>query len=161
MGKLIDLSTIVEIIRAYQPTISTGCIVINLQQQKLLELTSLQKYKSANISIYNSRNYQSLLAQSLPIGNLDTISTIVEIIRAYQPRYGQRSGGRNIYNSRNYQSLLAVSIAPPRSLDIYNSRNYQSLLAIFPRNSLLYNLQQQKLLELTSPLSIAKIQKIL
>ena len=119
-------STIVEIIRAYQPTHShhpcveiynsrnyqsllaygsTNITNINLQQQKLLELTSLCRDNEGRAEIYNSRNYQSLLAdnvikccaiiynsrnyQSLlaPVQQLTNfiVSTIVEIIRAYQP----------------------------------------------------------------------------
>ena len=75
-------------------------------------------------------------------------STIVEIIRAYQPfRFSPQ--GKRIYNSRNYQSLLAL-LPTMKGLYIYNSRNYQSLLAIKVFAVLGGNLQQQKLLELTS-----------
>ena len=176
---------------------------MNLQQQKLLELTSHLSKNLASKIIYNSRNYQSLLAE-----------------RQCKHTY------KTIYNSRNYQSLLAskrfiitltylqqqklleltsqfFGTAKVRNLQqqklleltsplakfifthnlIYNSRNYQSLLARVQRghkgslstiveiirayqpklltHSFLIDLQQQKLLELTSPLSIAKIQKIL
>ena len=100
-------STIVEIIRAYQPK-TLDCVDSNdLQQQKLLEPTSpvhrerrlFRIYNSRNYqsllakylgtqrdSIYNSRNYQSLLA-CIDRGRGRNVSTIVEIIRAYQPAY--------------------------------------------------------------------------
>ena len=54
-----------------------------------------------------------------------------------------------IYNSRNYQSLLARNSLRPMYL-IYNSRNYQSLLACDSLQQERFDLQQQKLLELTS-----------
>ena len=57
-----------------------------LQQQKLLELTSRQPDSQGYRAIYNSRNYQSLLA-------LRNVRAVVD----------------HIYNSRNYQSLLAVT----------------------------------------------------
>ena len=61
-GELYVESTIVEIIRAYQPKYSEEDNFLYLQQQKLLELTSLRTF-----------------ATVIPL------STIVEIIRAYQP----------------------------------------------------------------------------
>ena len=121
--------------------------------QKLLELTSRNSLRPMYL-IYNSRNYQSLLAISLTVNpeisylqqqklleltsplsfarkcfthlqqqklleltSLQVIvwqskkSTIVEIIRAYQPHSYLSSTGSSIYNSRNYQSLLASDIA--------------------------------------------------
>ena len=123
----------------------------DLQQQKLLELTSLDFRSEFPDSIYNSRNYQSLLAVDERFYQA-VISTIVEIIRAYQP-HTEEIECFPIYNSRNYQSLLAregyvvptillstiVEIIrayqPNKNLNnciyIYNSRNYQSLLAYF------------------------------
>ena len=77
------VSTIVEIIEAYQPRKKAGLYYRNLQQQKLQKLTSLIK----DLRIISE-------------------STIVEIIEAYQPAIGAREG-RRIYNSRNYRSLLA------------------------------------------------------
>ena len=77
-------STIVEIIRAYQPQSGHPWPQSNLQQQKLLELTSLTTLSRTSSVIYNSRNYQSLLATSKLV-TIAYISTIVEIIRAYQP----------------------------------------------------------------------------
>ena len=205
-------STIVEIIRAYQPVVMYNGQVLNLQQQKLLELTSprhrgcsdthhLQQQKLLELTspclftllvnlIYNSRNYQSLLAiagemkrvliynsrnyQSLLAGGevmlFPSESTIVEIIRAYQPSNNYTKTDV-IYNSRNYQSLLAsltdresqststiveiIRAYQPRRLgmvryQIYNSRNYQSLLAKYSQKWNFSDLQQQKLLELTS-----------
>ena len=78
-----NVSTIVEITRAYQPVSLQFCKCIDLQQQKLLELTSLSIGKRYMIK-----------------------STIVEIIRAYQPKVFYFPM-HLIYNSRNYQSLLA------------------------------------------------------
>ena len=78
--------------------------------------------------IYNSRNYRSLLA-ALYKNDVEAISTIVEIIEAYQPQeYGKRNF-KQIYNSRNYRSLLAKPIRVCVVSQIYNSRNYRSLLA--------------------------------
>ena len=123
-------------------------LVQNLQQQKLLELTSQPRRAHLSTLIYNSRNYQSLLAVT------------------------RKNHSLTIYNSRNYQSLLALTRSSGVHLLIYNSRNYQSLLA--NRSTILLiivstiveiirayqpnkqrhlvskYLQQQKLLELTS-----------
>ena len=121
----------------------------HLQQQKLLELTSQIKPLSLMPSIYNSRNYQSLLAKLIR-SLFSLLSTIVEIIRAYQP-HTEEIECFPIYNSRNYQSSLAslsgistlsgylqqqklLELTSPSSSSlwvsmIYNSRNYQSLLA--------------------------------
>ena len=127
---MLELSTIVEIIRAYQPSKSVHRTGLNLQQQKLLELTSQNNNHSNQILstiVEIIRAYQPLsLNLSL------SLSTIVEIIRAYQPLPFKRLG-THIYNSRNYQSLLAHTL--------------DSVLPI------LY-LQQQKLLELTSHRSL-------
>ena len=146
------ISTIVEIIRAYQPIDTRLIMHQHLQQQKLLELTSRQgvyskvlestiveiirayqpfslnekcspqstiveiirAYQPWSVAqnciyIYNSRNYQSLLAYLCRFKQILT-STIVEIIRAYQPSDCQFAGC-TIYNSRNYQSLLAPYFA--------------------------------------------------
>ena len=124
------LSTIVEIIRAYQPCTLPQPHRTYLQQQKLLELTSHISEKLEQLTIYNSRNYQSLLAlKCLP--KYRSESTIVEIIRAYQPSLIFIFFLLLIYNSRNYQSLLASCCSTARCMRIYNSRNYQSLLAYF------------------------------
>ena len=98
-------STIVEIIGAYQPCWRCKGKYSYLQQQKLLEHTSLFLLIIDNDHIYNSRNYWSILAiisdqifrfhlqqqkllehtshSRIKIGTLR--STIVEIIGAYQP----------------------------------------------------------------------------
>ena len=144
-------STIVEIIGAYQPFPNENAAPINLQQQKLLELTSPYIFKSTGILIYNSRNYWSLLA--IKIKNTGIfISTIVEIIGAYQPMLNSpnfqqstiveiigayqpsnlKPGRWFIYNSRNYWSLLALCCSTYSYPKIYNSRNYWSLLARRP-----------------------------
>ena len=175
---------------------------INLQQQKLLELTSRDNDPVESVSIYNSRNYQSLLAAE-EHGNKTTQSTIVEIIRAYQPYEAQAKVLANLQQQKLLELTSPSTYAFPQSIStiveiirayqpvyravlhylIYNSRNYQSLLAFINHSGNWYlstiveiirayqpsrlfdsvctNLQQQKLLELTSPLSIAKIQKIL
>ena len=122
-------STIVEIIEAYQPALRMPPSGSNLQQQKLQKLTSRGWVVVFGHSIYNSRNYRSLLAHYIFSGK-----------------------PLNIYNSRNYRSLLAyfstncfslinlqqqklqklTSPLPlkPVNLIIYNSRNYRSLLAL-------------------------------
>ena len=144
------LSTIVEIIRAYQPVTIGTKKANHLQQQKLLELTShkidyetpegstiveiIRTYQpfanvKQNIVIYNSRNYQSLLAVFSMSSFL--ISTIVEIIRAYQPPHGPQVAF-SIYNSRNYQSLLAIimyDFRPHRSTIVEIIRAYQPCLS--------------------------------
>ena len=57
------ISTIVEIIEAYQPRSKANQLLKYLQQQKLQKLTSREIFSSALlVSIYNSRNYRSLLA---------------------------------------------------------------------------------------------------
>ena len=143
---------------------------INLQQQKLLELTSqvakacraLTIYNSRNYQsllafkpsslcrsrIYNSRNYQSLLARDNMICPICQ-STIVEIIRAYQPKQKHSSFHKHLQQ----QKLLELTSHKNRrngKSKIYNSRNYQSLLAKVSRKATILYLQQQKLLELTS-----------
>ena len=98
-------------------------------------------------SIYNSRNYQSLLASRQATQYYE--STIVEIIRAYQPPLFPYPSSI-IYNSRNYQSLLALVSRTLDTLDLQQ----QKLLELTSHNLRLTeqpNLQQQKLLELTSP----------
>ena len=120
-----SLSTIVEIIRAYQPSLHAKDSPSYLQQQKLLELTSLMTVNGAFMAIYNSRNYQSLLAIE-PLIHVKLLSTIVEIIRAYQPT--------NLNQASFYlqqQKLLELT-------SLYKSKIGFN------------NLQQQKLLELTS-----------
>ena len=101
------LSTIVEIIEAYQPFLQIFTYSIYLQQQKLQKLTSLEHQN------------QTIVCQS----------TIVEIIEAYQP-FNFKYYAKYIYNSRNYRSLLAAGVPLPLA-SIYNSRNYRSLLAGF------------------------------
>ena len=59
------LSTIVEIILAYQPLLFINVGVGYLRQQKLYQLISLMRLPLNNFSIYDSRNYISLLAHSL------------------------------------------------------------------------------------------------
>ena len=80
-----EVSTIVEIIEAYQPQgAGNGNADGNLQQQKLLEHTSLLILFDIFCCIYNSRNYLSILAV-LVADVKASRSTIVEIIGAYQP----------------------------------------------------------------------------
>ena len=170
-------STIVEIIRAYQPLRTIPFFVRYLQQQKLLELTSqymvrllsphLQQQKLLELTslyvqyhslcvIYNSRNYQSLLAFTYVRHNY-FLSTIVEIIRAYQPKSFERDTpllSTIVEIIRAYQPFIAYE---GRNL-IYNSRNYQSLLAQHNQQKRHNDLQQQKLLELTSPRGTYRLQ---
>ena len=143
-------STIVEIIRAYQPgSKKRKAPAFNLQQQKLLELTSPSHIFLTHTLIYNSRNYQSLLA----IGSASSVLQDLQQQKLLEltSRLSLFGSNKAIYNSRNYQSLLAelgkvfilvgstiVEIIrayqpdnmPIHSFQIYNSRNYQSLLAL-------------------------------
>ena len=121
------ISTIVEIIRAYQPSIFS---IPHLLRSTIVEIIRAYQPKAA-------------------FERVQALSTIVEIIRAYQPG-STEAGVYDIYNSRNYQSLLAMIVGLlynehlqqqkllelTSQLDgdctlfqIYNSRNYQSLLA--------------------------------
>ena len=146
-----ELSTIVEIIEAYQPTVIASLLT----------------------QIYNSRNYRSILAPpGFSIGPLLStiveiieayqpyvnilinimVSTIVEIIEAYQPeklKYvlyydlqqqklqkhtSRRQNGqqyRLIYNSRNYRSILArkpTTRMQPKSTIVEIIEAYQPLI---------------------------------
>ena len=148
------LSTIVEIIRAYQPPIIRHHHAPNLQQQKLLELTSLITRLIWLRVIYNSRNYQSLLARKQETQSASLQSTIVEIIRAYQPGSKKRKAPAFNLQQQKLLELTSPSHIFLTHTLIYNSRNYQSLLAIGSASSVLQDLQQQKLLELTSRLSL-------
>ena len=78
-----------------------------LQQQKLLELTSRQPDSQGYRAIYNSRNYQSLLAFLLRQSQYAS-STIVEIIRAYQPRRRAKPTPQStiVEIIRTYQPLI-------------------------------------------------------
>ena len=62
------------------------------------------------LTIYNSRNYKSLLDQ-------DETEILLPVI----------------YNSRNYKSLLDLQQRFNSSCNIYNSRNYKSLLDPIPQ----------------------------
>ena len=148
-----ELSTIVEIILAYQPWIYRVTVTPYLRQQKLYKLISLQVHTHLVYQcIYDSRNYISLLAlkdNKLIIDipstiveiilayqphakqkGANTLSTIVEIILAYQPRTQLSRQYYLIYDSRNYISLLALTPRTAEALYIYDSRNYISLLAL-------------------------------
>ena len=164
------LSTIVEIIRAYQPSANKPFVISYLQQQKLLELTSLEKSLSGRKPIYNSRNYQSLLAakaESLSPSKSTIVeiirayqpfvpslypcfkSTIVEIIRAYQP--SDRRTGWWCYLQQ--QKLLELTSLEILCFVQWLNLQQQKLLELtshFPSYIIEMNLQQQKLLELTS-----------
>ena len=164
------LSTIVEIIRAYQPLIISIFDTTYLQQQKLLELTSpsqrkhllfsdLQQQKLLELTsplqtdapfplIYNSRNYQSLLARLAHVSDdiiynsrnyqsllaftavlqSRSISTIVEIIRAYQPKYEQGRG----YSDLQQQKLLELTSLSPDTLRISVSTIVEIIRAYQP-----------------------------
>ena len=122
---------------------------LDLQQQKLLELTSPNGSMNRFIPIYNSRNYQSLLANT-QLTMSCFISTIVEIIRAYQPMKNRRC--KHWYLQQ--QKLLELTSQPCCHLDSFPYLQQQKLLEL---TSLVcrqmvhaINLQQQKLLELTS-----------
>ena len=120
-------STIVEIIRAYQPKLKTNADASNLQQQKLLELTSRWQFNQSRCSYLQQQKLLELTSPQIYV-NLFV----------------------SIYNSRNYQSLLALAEVKAERHKIYNSRNYQSLLAKSNIKIIKLYLQQQKLLELTS-----------
>ena len=167
----IPISTIVEIIEAYQP-----CISVNLRDK----IYNSRNYRSLlalvykNISfvyIYNSRNYRSLLAKDSKntAGNylqqqklqkltsqqkakqFSILSTIVEIIEAYQPKSYEAWYKTNLQQQKlqKLTSHLTFSGTLPLkstiveiieayqpltsakgSFSIYNSRNYRSLLAL-------------------------------
>ena len=106
--------------------------------------------------IYNSRNYRSLLALTQSARFSIPISTIVEIIEAYQPCISVNLRDK-IYNSRNYRSLLALVYKNISFVYIYNSRNYRSLLAKDSKNTAGNYLQQQKLQKLTSLSILAQV----
>ena len=123
-----NTSTIVEIIRAYQPstqskhiTLSTIVEIIRAYQPWLKRM----RYTS----IYNSRNYQSLLADCQTNIFLTHKSTIVEIIRAYQPRKVVRSHYPQYLQQQKLLEFTSLKNRQMKSSKIYNSRNYQSLLA--------------------------------
>ena len=78
----------------------------DLQQQKLLELTSRCPILAKHFLYLQQQKLLELTSLKSPVRRPNTISTIVEIIRAYQP-LKRKNYGRTIYNSRNYQSLLA------------------------------------------------------
>ena len=144
----IQVSTIVEIIRAYQPHDEDGEDVSYLQQQKLLELTSLNQ--SPSILLLDLQQQKLLeLTSHLSSTEKHYKSTIVEIIRAYQPyslRLAQYPISTIVEIIRAYQPWRRMKT----SMLIYNSRNYQSLLAVQNILVMETDLQQQKLLELTS-----------
>ena len=114
-------STIVEIIRAYQPSLVKPTFVLYLQQQKLLEPTSTHTHTQ----IYNSRNYQSLLANSIQI-KIKHKSTIVEIIRAYQPL-------RLIYRGFLLSTIVEIIRAYQPLIDCKDTKNplNKSIFCIF------------------------------
>ena len=142
-----NLSTIVEIIRAYQPRTRNTILYYNLQQQKLLELTSrigcfrargistiveiIRAYqpRTRNTILYYNLQQQKLLELTSRIGCFRArgISTIVEIIRAYQPQLFQ------------FNAILSTIVEIIRA--------YQPSSVGISKDS---DLQQQKLLELTS-----------
>ena len=142
----------------------------HLQQQKLHYLIRLMTLYITLTSIYNSRNYITLLGIDF-LKYSRTLSTIVEITLPYQARkkrcvltpYLQQQklhylirlyivyvNNIKIYNSRNYITLLGVRHVGHRH-DIYNSRNYITLLGYVGWSSLLLDLQQQKLHYLIRP----------
>ena len=95
-----ELSTIVEIIEAYQP-VSEPSHLSNLQQQKLLKHTS----------------------QIMKMMEDNKQSTIVEIIEAYQPVEDCQN---NLIHLQQQKLLKHTSLRHPQwGVDvIYNSRNY-------------------------------------
>ena len=118
--------------------------------QKLLELTSRNSLRPMYL-IYNSRNYQSLLAISY---------NLFVLLHLQQQKLLELTSPAAlmlfvilIYNSRNYQSLLAWG----REYVYITDLQQQKLLELTSRGQHvrnLLNLQQQKLLELTSPILI-------
>ena len=123
---------------------------MNLRQQKLYQLISQPPTSLEYFRIYDSRNYISLLATlSIYIFCLDDLrqqklyqlishyclcvcfilSTIVEIILAYQPLLKVLSS-ICIYDSRNYISLLALPSLLPL---ISQSTIVEIILAYQPR----------------------------
>ena len=120
-------STIVEIIRAYQPETPHRNAVQNLQQQKLLELTSLR--------LHIHRIGENLQQQKL----LELTSLRLHIHRI----------GENLQQ----QKLLELTSLLSDCKDVSRSTIVEIIRAYQPSGRLLlshFDLQQQKLLELTS-----------
>ena len=94
------LSTIVEIIEAYQPKGIVITSFLHLQQQKLLKHTSQyvrQRRSSGNLQ------QQKLLKHTSPMYrgiNSYSLSTIVEIIEAYQPARQNRQSSKNLQQQK-------------------------------------------------------------
>ena len=143
-----SISTIVEIIEAYQPSQLLECLVSDLQQQKLQKLTSLSCISGPCNVIYNSRNYRSLLAQPGEWARISK-STIVEIIEAYQPESAISWTFRNLQQ----QKLQKLTSHMTLTGDEYESTIVEIIEAYQPqtvKTSPLSYLQQQKLQKLTS-----------
>ena len=107
---LISVSTIVEIILAYQPLLFINVGVGYLRQQKLYQLISLMRLPLNNFSIYDSRNYISLLAPSVLLFAINAVSTIVEIILAYQPILCVPKGNLHLRQQKLYQLISLVLV---------------------------------------------------
>ena len=143
-----ELSTIVEIIEAYQPFFVGGHPFLSTIVE-IIEAYQPINIKQGNTLIYNSRNYRSLLALAEHVAKFAR-STIVEIIEAYQPVMIMVYLMINLQQQK-LQKLTSPSLISSAKINIYNSRNYRSLLASIKKKTFLAYLQQQKLQKLTSP----------
>ena len=99
-----------------------------LRQQKLYQLISPIYSPIPPIMIYDSRNYISLLAPC-KFNTLISVSTIVEIILAYQPLLFINVGVGYLRQQKLYQLISPFCFAVCHKCCIYDSRNYISLLA--------------------------------
>ena len=142
------VSTIVEIIEAYQPSVVSVVAQYIYNSRNYRSLLALEEMFNNLSDIYNSRNYRSLLAViRLPIRL--PISTIVEIIEAYQPAVRSVFCGSHLQQ----QKLQKLTSQVFRRLPIPISTIVEIIEAYQPsrkRRLKTIDLQQQKLQKLTS-----------
>ena len=147
-----ELSTIVEIILAYQPWIYRVTVTPYLRQQKLYKLISLQVHTHLVYQcIYDSRNYISLLALILRILTGKSNLRQQKLYQLISPTARIQNGGNDLRQQKLYQ-LISHSQPSFRTFHfIYDSRNYISLLATYSLPKVLHGyLRQQKLYQLIS-----------
>ena len=124
-----ELSTIVEIILAYQPWIYRVTVTPYLRQQKLYKLISLQVHTHLVYQcIYDSRNYISLLALILRILTGKSNLRQQKLYQLISPTARIQNGGNDLRQQKLYQ-LISQRRTLTKTKIIYDSRNYISLLA--------------------------------
>ena len=139
-------STIVEIIEAYQPS-ESHWYSRNLQQQKLQKHTSQAFLYGCRRTIYNSRNYRSILADNglqLTLPNLQQ-----QKLQKHTSQRLMKLMLTLIYNSRNYRSILARSLSIVGVGDLQQQKLQKHTSHRYSQHSCI-NLQQQKLQKHTS-----------